>query len=387
VASQLESAPNDVIVVGGGLIGLAIAWRCAQRGCSVLVVDPAPGAAASHAAAGMLAPVTELHYGEEALLRLNLLSAQRYPVFVAELEDAAEVSVGYRTEGTLAVALDNDDRAVLTELQAFQTSLGLDVDALTGREARRLEPMLDPGIRGALHVRSDHSVDNRRLTAALLAANELSGVRLLRERADELLCDAVRVRGVRIGAVEHRAATVVLAAGGWSGTVAGLPEGLLPPVRPVKGQILRLHAPPSYGTVLTRTLRGFVRGSGVYLVPRADGEIVVGATVEERGFDDTVTAGAMYELLRDTRMLVPAITELTVTEFGAGLRPGSPDNAPLIGPSGLPGLVLATGHFRNGVLLAPVTADVVADLIVTGSLAEEAAAFSPARFERIEAPA
>ena len=378
---------DDLVVVGGGLIGLSIAWRCAQRGMSVRVVDPAPGAGASRAAAGMLAPVTELHYGEEDLLRLNLQSARRYPAFVAELEDATGTRVGYRTEGTLAVALDLDDRAVLTDLQAFQTSLGLDVEALTAREARRLEPMLDPGIRGALHVRSDHSVDNRRLVTALLAAAEGVGVHLVKERVDELIRGDDGVLGVRAAGTDHRATTVVIAAGSWSGSLAGLEDGLLPPVRPVKGQILRLRTPPSYGTVLTRTVRGFVRGSGVYLVPRSDGEIVVGATVEERGFDDAVTAGAVYELLRDARELVPAVTELTVAEIGAGLRPGSPDNAPLIGPTSVPGLVLATGHFRNGVLLAPVTADLVADLITTGSLPESAAAFAPSRFERIGAPA
>ena len=335
----------------------------------------------------MLAPVTELHYGEEDLLRLNLQSARRYPAFVAELEDATGTSVGYRTEGTLAVALDLDDRAVLTDLQAFQTSLGLDVEALTAREARRLEPMLDPGIRGALHVRSDHSVDNRRLVTALLAAAEGVGVHLVKQRVDELIRGDDGVLGVRAAGTDHRATTVVIAAGSWSGSLAGLEDGLLPPVRPVKGQILRLRTPPAYGTVLTRTVRGFVRGSGVYLVPRSDGEIVVGATVEERGFDDAVTAGAVYELLRDARELVPAVTELTVAEIGAGLRPGSPDNAPLIGPTSVPGLVLATGHFRNGVLLAPLTADLVADLITTGSLPEVAAAFAPSRFERIGAPA
>ncbi|HET9900668.1 MAG TPA: glycine oxidase ThiO [Actinomycetes bacterium] len=378
---------DDLVVVGGGIIGMSIAWRCAGRGMSVRVVDPAPGAGASHAAAGMLAPVTELHYGEEDLLRLNLQSARRYPAFVAELEDAAGTSVGYRTEGTLAVALDLDDRAVLTDLQAFQTSLGLDVEALTAREARRLEPMLDPGIRGALHVRSDHSVDNRRLMTALLAAAEGVGVQLIKQRVDELIRGDDGVLGVRAAGTDHRATTVVLAAGSWSGSLACLEDGLLPPVRPVKGQILRLRTPPAYGTVLTRTVRGFVRGSGVYLVPRSDGEIVVGATVEERGFDDAVTAGAVYELLRDALELVPAVTELTVAEIGAGLRPGSPDNAPLIGPTSVPGLALATGHFRNGVLLAPVTADLVADLITTGSLPEAAAAFAPSRFERIGAPA
>jgi glycine oxidase len=328
-----------------------------------------------------------LHHGEEELLRLNLLSARRYPSFVQELEQAAGTNVGYRTEGTLAVALDADDRAVLRELHAFQASLGLDVETLTAREARRLEPMLDPRIRGALHVRSDHSVDNRRLVDALLSAAQRAGVRVVRESADELISAEHGVRGIRAGRTVYEARTVVLATGAWSRTIAGLPDDLLPPVRPVKGQILRLRTPASYGTVLTRTVRAFVRGSGVYLVPRADGEIVIGATVEERGFDDTVTAGAVYELLRDARELVPAVTELTLAEVVAGLRPGSPDNAPLIGPTPMPGLILATGHYRNGVLLAPVTADLVADLVTTGTLPDDAAAFTPARFARIEAPA
>jgi glycine oxidase len=387
--SQPDAAAsiNDVIVVGGGVIGMAIAWRCAQRGYSVLVVDPSPGAGASRVAAGMLAPVTELHHGEEELLQLNLLSARRYPSFVQELENAGGSSVGYRTEGTLAVALDADDRAVLSDLHAFQASLGLDVETLSAREARRLEPMLDPRIRGALHVRSDHSVDNRRLGEALLAAAQAAGVRVVRQRADQLIHGEDGVRGIRAGGTRYDASTVVLATGAWSRTIAGLADDLLPRVRPVKGQILRLRTPPSYGSVLTRTVRGFVRGSGVYLVPRADGEIVVGATVEERGFDETVTAGAVYELLRDARELVPAVTELSVTEVAAGLRPGSPDNAPLIGPTMVPGLILAAGHYRNGILLAPVTADLVAELITTGALPEAGAAFSPARFDRIEVQA
>ncbi len=359
-----------------------------QRGCSVLVVDPAPGAAASQAAAGMLAPVTELHYGEEALLRLNVESARRYPAFVAELEDAARASVGYRSEGTLAVAFDADDRAVLADLHAFQAALGLDVETLTGREARRLEPMLDPRVRSALHVRSDHSVDNRRLVRALLFAVQRAGVRLVQQRVDELTIAHEGVRGVRAAGTVHEAALVVLAAGSWSGSIGGLPDELLPPIRPVKGQILRLRTSPAgQGTLLTRTVRGFVRGSGVYLVPRADGEIVVGATVEERGFDDTVTAGAVYQLLRDAHELVPAVTELILAEAAASHRPGSPDNAPLIGPGRLPGLILATGHYRNGIMLAPVTADLIADLVTTGSLPDEAAPFSPARFDRIGAHA
>jgi glycine oxidase len=372
-----------VVVVGGGLIGLAIAWRAAERGLSVTVVDPDPATGASRAAAGMLAPVTELHYGEEALLRLNIAAAGRYPSFVAELEERSGHEVGYRTEGTLAVALDADDRAALADLHAFQRRLGLSVEALTGRECRRLEPMLAPSVRGGLLVESDHSVDNRRLAAALLTAVSRCGVPVVRQPAAGVLVTDDRATGVRLGDGTMLAAdVVVLAAGCWTGALGGLPDDVVPPVRPVKGQILRLRVPAALRPFLTHTARGTVRGSPVYLVPRSDGEVVVGATVEEQGFDTRVTAGAVYELLRDAHELVPGISELELAETRAGLRPGSPDNAPLIGPTALPGLVLASGHYRNGVLLAPITADAVTAVLVEGALPELVQPFSPDRFAR-----
>ena len=371
----------DVAVVGAGVIGLACAWRLAQRGLDVAVLDPAPGRGASRAAAGMLAPVTELHPGEESLLRLGLESARRYAGFVAELEQASGVSPGYRSTGTLAVALDAGDRAVLEELRVYQQRLGLQAESLTRTECRRLEPMLSPSVHAGLLVHGDHSVDNRRLTAALLAAVGRAGGALVRERVAEVTTAAGAVTGVRLdGGGALGAATVVLAAGCRSGEVGGLPDDVLPPVRPVKGQILRLHVPQSLRPFLQRTVRGTVHGSGVYLVPREDGELVVGATQEERGFDEQVTAGGVYELLRDAHALVPGLTELALVETTAGLRPGSPDNAPMVGPTMVPGLVVATGHHRNGVLLTPVTADAVAELIADGSLPDLMEPFSPLRF-------
>ncbi|NED72746.1 FAD-dependent oxidoreductase, partial [Streptomyces sp. SID9944] len=173
---------------------------------------------------------------------------------------------------------------------------------------------------------------------------------------------------------------VVLAAGSLSGRLAGVPDEVLPPVRPVKGQVLRLTVPGRYAPFLSRTVRAVVRGSQLYLVPRLNGELVVGATSEELGWDTTVTAGGVYELLRDAHELVPGITELPLTETRAGLRPGSPDNAPLLGPTVLPGLLLATGHYRNGVLLTPVTGDVMAHVLTTGELPDEARPFTPRRF-------
>ncbi|MFE7425312.1 MULTISPECIES: glycine oxidase ThiO [unclassified Streptomyces] len=371
----------DVLVVGGGIIGLVTAWRTAQRGLRTALADPDPGGGAARVAAGMLAAVTELHYGEELLLGLNLASAARYPAFVAELEEASGRDTGFRACGTLAVALDSDDRAHLRELHALQRRSGLESEWLTGRECRRLEPMLAPGVRGGLRVDGDHQIDPRRLAAALLTACERAGVVFHRARAERLTVVRDRAAGIVLaGGQELAADQIVLAAGSLSGRLPGLPDGVAPPVRPVKGQVLRLTVPARYAPFLSRTVRAVVRGGPLYLVPRENGELVVGATSEEMGWDTTVTAGGVYELLRDAHELVPGITELPLVETRAGLRPGSPDNAPLLGPTALPGLHLATGHHRNGVLLTPVTGDVMAASLADGELPEVARPFTPYRF-------
>ncbi|WP_020129958.1 glycine oxidase ThiO [Streptomyces sp. 303MFCol5.2] len=372
---------SDVLVIGGGIIGLVTAWRAAQRGFATAVVDPAPGGGAAQVAAGMLAAVTELHHGEQTLLGLNLASARRYPEFAAELTELTGHDLGYRRCGTLAVALDSDDRAHLRELHALQQQSGLESEWLSGRECRRLEPLLAPGVRGGLRVDGDHQIDPRRLTAALVAACERAGVAFHRVRAERLSVVGERARGVVTpDGTALEAGQVVLAGGSLSGRLAGVPRDVLPPVRPVKGQVLRLTVPPRYAPFLSRTVRAVVRGSQVYLVPRENGELVVGATSEELGWDTTVTAGGVYELLRDAHELVPGITELPLTETRAGLRPGSPDNAPLLGPTELAGLLLATGHYRNGVLLTPVTGDAMAHALATGELPDEARPFTPRRF-------
>ncbi|MET9583823.1 glycine oxidase ThiO [Streptomyces sp. NPDC006539] len=378
---------SDVLVIGGGIIGLVTAWRAAQRGLRTAVVDPDPGGGAARVAAGMLAAVTELHYGEQMLLGLNVASAARYPAFAAELEAASGRDIGFRACGTLAVALDSDDRAHLRELHALQHRSGLQSEWLTGRECRRLEPMLAPGVRGGLRVDGDHQVDPRRLAAALLTACERAGVVFHRDRAERLVVVRDRATGALLAAgTELAADQIVLAAGSLSGRLAGLPVEVVPPVRPVKGQVLRLTVPAAYAPFLTRTVRAVVRGSHVYLVPRENGELVVGATSEEMGWDTTVTAGGVYELLRDAHELVPGITELPLTETRAGLRPASPDNAPLLGPTALPGLHLATGHHRNGVLLTPVTGDAMAELLTTGELPAVARPFTPGRFAPAAVP-
>jgi glycine oxidase len=383
-----QQPATDVVVVGGGVIGLAIAWRAAGAGMTVTVVDETPGQGASWAAAGMLAPVTEVHYGERPLLGLNLAAADRWPAFAAEVEEASGQPVGYRPGGTLAVARDADDNAALEDLYQFQLRCGLRVERLRSRECRQLEPGLAPSIRGGVLAAGDHQVDNRALVQALLIACRRAGVRLVEGRVAELTVAGERVTGVALagggrwdggsalaGGPVLAAGTVVLAAGCWSGGLGGLAAEALPPVRPVKGQLLYLRGPADE-PLCSRN----VRGLEVYVVPRGDGRVVVGATVEEQGFDTRVTAGAVHDLLRAALELLPDVAELELLETVVGLRPGSPDNAPMLGPAGPEGLVVATGHYRNGILLTPVTADAIAELLATGRVPDLIAPFAPGRF-------
>jgi glycine oxidase len=381
----------DVLIIGGGVIGLAIAWRAAQRGLRAAVADPDPGRGASRAAAGMLTPVAEAAYAERHLFELGSLSLRRYPAFAAELTERTGMPTGFRQTGTLQVAYDADDLAMLAEHALLRESFGVLTHRLSSRECRQAEPLLGPAISGGLLVEDDASVDPRLLTSALLAAARAAGVVHLPHRATKLRLDADRASGADLADGTVVSAPQVVLSAGWSSTaIAGLPEDVVPPLRPVKGQIVRLRptavtlAAGLSPSLLNRTVRGIVQGSPVYLVPRQDGELVLGATQEEMGADTTVTVGGVWQLLRDARAIVPGIIELELAEAAAGLRPGTPDNAPVLGPSQLPGLVLATGHFRSGVLLAPVTADLIVDQLVTGTMDETAAPFSAQRFARQE---
>ena len=368
---------TDVAVAGGGLVGLAVAWRAARRGLSVTVVDDAPGTGASAAAAGMLAPVTEAGYREEALLRLGAASLERWPAFAAELEAESGLPVGLRTAGTLVVGFDDDDVRELDALHAFQRELGLAAQRLTPRETRRREPALATRVRGGLMVEGDHSVDGRAVHAALLTAARAAGVVLVRERVTEVVADGGRAAGLRLASGDVVAAgSTVLALGAHSGGLPGVPPL---PVRPVKGQVLRLAGA---GGLLEGTVRALVRGRHVYLVPYGADCLVVGATVEDRGFNARVTAGSVHDLLHDAIEVAPEVAGLELAGTLARWRPATPDNAPLLGPSSLPGLVLATGHHRNGVLLTPVTAEATAELLATGVLPDVAAPFTADRFGR-----
>jgi glycine oxidase len=352
----------DVAVIGGGIVGLALAWRARARGLSVILLERGqPGGGTSSVAAGMLAPATEADAGEPALLALGLDSAARWPDFAAELEESSGIDVGYRASGTLLVARDRDEAEALERERELRERFDLRVGRLIGSAARRLEPALAPSTRLALLAPDDHSVDPRAVCRALAAATEREGVHLRRgAEVVELMIAGGCVTGVALAGGERVAADrVAVAAGPWSAALPGIPRDARVPVRPVKGQTLRLRNPAGLG-LIERAVRWIGPTAG-YLVPRADGELVLGATVEERGFDTTVTALGVWELLRDAAEIVPGVLELTVTELLAGMRPGTPDNAPLLGAVGaVEGLYYATGHHRNGVLLAPITAELVA---------------------------
>jgi glycine oxidase len=372
----------EVVILGAGVIGLSVAWRAAQRGLRVLVVDRGdPGAATSAVAAGMLAPISEIEPGEEGLFSLMRDSAQAYPAFVEELVDATGQDPGYRRCGTLLVARDADEAEALEREQQLRTRLGLEVDRLRPSLARQLEPALAPTIRTVLDIPGDHAIDPRRLTRALAVAAARAGAEL---RAGTEVAEVQLGRGRppalrTTGGELLRAGRLVIAAGPWSGSIPGIPPEAVVPIRPVKGQTLRLRDPAGSG-LLSRVIR-MHQG---YLVPRDDGRYVLGATMEEKGFDRTATAGAIYELLRDAIELVPGISELVVEELAVGLRPGTPDNRPVLGPGAVPGLHWATGHYRHGVLLAPITAELVVSAL-TGSEDPRAAAFGADRFAPLAA--
>jgi len=353
----------DLLVVGGGVIGLAVAWRARERGMSVTVLERGLlGRGTSHVAAGMLAPVAEAEFGEAGrrVLALGLRSAGMWPAFAEQLTDLTGLEVGLRQTGTLLVARDDDEARELDRQIAFRESLGLRSERLRPSEARALEPAIAPTIRLALRAPDDHSVDPRAVLSALRRACELSGVELCehapvaRIETDER---GERVTGVLLGGPDapagtiRRAGALLIAAGPWVQEIEGLPPHARVPVRPVKGQILRLRDPAGPGL-----LGQVVRFEGGYLVPRGDGRYVLGATVQERGFNLAPEVGGVYELLRDAHEVVPGVSELEIEELSVGLRPGTPDNAPAVGRGALEGLSWATGHHRNGILLAPVTA-------------------------------
>lgn len=370
---------SEAVVIGGGVVGLSVAYELARRGREVLVLDrdDVPGVA-TRAAAGMLAPTSEADLTDRALVALELDSLGRYPGFVAGIAGLTGQSCGYRTEGTLWVALNRDQDGDLERLFSMQRAKGLAARRLTVEEALAREPHLSGRIVSALLAEGDHQVDPRALVRALVTAlTALEGHVAVGSRVTRIEPAAGQVEAVSgvVGEIAFRvqAEAVVLAGGVWSEDILGpVPElGL----RPVKGQLVRLAGP--------ELVRHVVRSPDVYLVPRRGGEMLVGATMEEQGLDALPTAGAVLDLLREAWRLVPGVYDLAVTELSVGFRPAVRDHLPVIGQTATRGLYVATGHFRNGVLLAPATAHYLAEWIVNGVAP---AALAPFSLERLEAP-
>jgi glycine oxidase len=380
----LTNAPTDqfpdrptVAIVGGGICGLGIGWRLAAAGCAVDVFEKGKaGREASWAAAGLLAANVETEPGEEALLALNLESQAAWPDFATELEAVSGVDLGYRDEGILVVAAHRDDAAELRNTYEFHRSLGLEVEWLTGGQARRMEPHLAPGVSAAVSSVKDHQVDNRQLVRALHEAFLRSGGRLHEDTTVEAIdVEAGQAKGIQVAGQRREADMVLLAAGAWSYDIDGVPPVARPPVRPLKGQVIALQMEPR-APIIDRV----IWGPGIYLVPRRDGTLILGATVEEKGFDSDLTAGGVFRLLEAAWEILPQIEELPIKEMWVGFRPTSRDDAPILGPTAVDGLVVATGHHRNGVLLAPLTIDAVSAFMLDGTLSEAVEPFGIGRF-------
>jgi glycine oxidase len=410
VSSKSGSESFDAVFVGGGVIGLASAWRAAQGGARVCVLERAePPAGATNVAAGMLAPVGELSFGEPELLAMMLAAAQSWPEFVTELEAASGVRIGYLANGALVVALDRDEAGELRRRHELQQELGLATEWLTPRRCRELEPGLTTSFVGGVHAPGDASVDPRRLALALAAAlHEAGGELRTGTEVVDAIWDGKRLVGIRTApagagpvdacppyvdkrrpgscaAAEIYADAVVLCNGAWSGQTPWLPPEARPPVRPVKGEVIELQPREDGPPVATRN----IASERIYLVPRDDGRLIIGATQEERGFDTTVTAGGVHELLREAYRVLPDVAEMEVAGMIAGLRPGSPDNLPIVGRGAIEGLVLATGHFRSGIFLAPITAEAVAATLSGTELPAAMATADPSRLaapDRVGAP-
>ena len=373
-----------ILIIGGGVIGLGIGWQLAKAGAAVTIHERGQtGRGASWAAAGMLGPIAEAHSNELDLLKLSNQSLARYPEWVNELETEAEMPIGYRAEGTLIIGIQPDDAYQLRHTYDLQQDLGLNVEWLSGEEARKIEGALSPYVTAAIRCETDHQVDNRLMAQALQRAYQgRGGVLHQNSTIERIVIENGVVTGVQTQDGFQGTDVCILAAGCWSGQISGLPDAIIPPVRPVKGQMLALRM--QEGVMIENVIRTVKARypMPVYLVPRSDGRLIVGATTEELGFDTDLTVGGVYELLHGACEAVPGIYELPLIETWTGLRPGSTDNAPILGKTPVENLIYATGHYRNGILLTPITAYEIAKLILTGETSETIAPFHLDRFSK-----
>lgn len=365
---------RHIAVIGGGVAGLGVAWQLAERGWYVdLFERDHPGAGASSRAAGMLAPTSEVTFEEQQLLRFGQHSLQMYPRWVRELTEATGADLDYRREGTLIVAVDRDDAEALERLLQYHRRLELPVQRLVGDEIYELEPGLSPSVNYALFTPGDHQIDPAVMIEAIAEAFVAAGGRLHNQSpVSSVVVDDSSVEGIRLeddSMVETP--RVIVAAGAYTRRIDGLPDSVMPHVRPVRGQMIAVQAGDS------PLIEHVVRAPDAYLVPKSDGRVLVGSTMEERGFDARPTAGGLFEILEGAREAVPAIDDAPVLDIWTGFRPVTLANEPVIGPTAVDGLYLSVGHGRNGILLTPATAYGLAEAIDTGQPPEYLRDFLP----------
>jgi len=373
-----SSNSSRIIIVGGGVIGLSIAWRLARENTrdEILLLDAnRAGEGTSRVSAGMIAPIAEAGFEDPHFIKFARLSRERYRAFVSEVSRDADMPVVLGEEGSIIVAIHRDDVEAMRRVYEHRRHADLPVEWLTGTEAREMEPTLTPRVSAAMWIAYDGQVNPRALLPALVRACNRRGVEVRESaRVQRIVINDETVAGVELDGETIPAGTVVLCAGAWSGTIDGMPADVVPQVRPIRGQILRLTRTADFA------MKHVVRGPRAYLLPKDDGTVVVGATQEEAGFDATPTAGGIKTILENAWEMVPSIYDLPIERVEVGLRPGTRDHLPLVGATRIHGLIMATGHFRHGILFAPTTADAVCRGILTGDFGEDVAAFAPDRF-------
>jgi glycine oxidase len=365
-----------VTIIGAGVIGLSIGVELLRRDVKVTLFDKGTaGRQASWQAGGMLAPDAEIGFEEPELYQFSRSSVNRFPEFVRKLEADSGLEVGFRTEGTLMVADDADSEARLRRIYDFQKEEGLGVRWISGREAREIEPFLAPRVSAAVVAPNDVQIDNQKLVLALIeAVRKLGGTILENTKIERIQPDEARPAVIDDAGTSHETDLIILSAGAWSRQIEGIPADARPPIRPVKGQMVELEM------IRPFAIEHVIRGPHCYVVPKASGRLLIGATAEEMGFDTQVTGGGVYKLLEGAWEILPGIYDLPLTATWAGLRPASRDHEPIVGYSSVPGLFVATGHFRHGIMHTPETAHIVAESIVNGETSAIPAPFSPLRF-------
>jgi len=365
----------DVAIAGGGLIGGAIAFELARAGLQVAVFDRQQlGEGASWAAAGILSPAPE-NAGMISTVPLSRASLNLYPEFVAAVEEISGQSVGYRARGTLEALFSTNAQEKLSTIIALHHGLGLKAEPVSAEDAREMEPALSPELEAAVFRPDEACVDNRALTKAVLTAAQHSGLKTFAgSKVQSIAKDGGRCDGLFVDGEKVESRWTVIAAGCSSAEIKGAAH--YAPVRPAKGQMIALRPKDL-------SIERVLWSDDVYLVPRNDGRILAGATVEYVGFNKNVTAGAVQKILTAALQLAPALADAQIEETWAGLRPDAPDHLPIIGPTDLEGLLIATGHFRSGILLAPITAQLIRQWITTQNISPDWARFNPMRFGEV----